>query len=96
MLKVFYHTLVQTALLVSSSVILGYLTEHLALTSPSEEDTRNAYLLAFGKRQHYSVQYSCKLWVQTNVPVYVCIYYIHSIAVSFRYKYMHVPVCICI
>ena len=53
------HTLVQTALLVSSSVILGYLTEHLALTSPSEEDTRNAYLLAFGKRQHYSVQYSC-------------------------------------
>ena len=73
-----YHThLIQTALLVSSSVILGYLTEHLALTSPSEEDTRNAYLLAFGKRQHYSVQYSCISFGYKGI---------YLVAVSFRYK----------
>ena len=35
-------------LLVSQSVILGYLTDYFSIQDPSADDTRNAYLYALG------------------------------------------------
>ena len=34
---------------VGGSVILGYITDYFQIASPSEEETRNAYLYAMGE-----------------------------------------------
>lgn len=54
-------------MIVSSSVILGYLTEHLALATPSDEDTRNAYLLALGKKT--ALMYTFNTWFAILSPM---------------------------
>jgi len=38
----------QAGILLSQSVILGYLAEYFSIEQPSQVDTRNAYLKAFG------------------------------------------------
>ena len=39
---------IQMLLVVSQSVVLGYLTDYFSIQDPSAEDTWNAYLYALG------------------------------------------------
>ena len=42
-------------LVVSQSVVLGYLTDYFSIQDPSTEETRNAYLYALGMLQLYII-----------------------------------------
>ena len=43
-----YVSCIQMLLVVSQSVVLGYLTDYFSIQGPTTEDTRNAYLYALG------------------------------------------------
>lgn len=42
-------------LVVSQSVVLGYLTDYFSIQDPTTEDTRNAYLYALGKAYYFLI-----------------------------------------
>lgn len=42
------HTQTQVAMLVSQSVVLGYLSDYFSVEDPTAEQTRDAYLYAAG------------------------------------------------
>ena len=47
------HIIIQMLLVVSQSVVLGYLTDYFSIQDPLAEDTRNAYLYALGSYGTY-------------------------------------------
>ena len=62
---------VQVFFQVGQSVVLGYLTDYFTIIEPTEQDTRNAYLLALGEfiiicmASVYILEVDCTLYFNT-------------------------------